>query len=126
MTEASITLPRSRPIRIGTWVLRILLALVFGAAGSAKLAGVAMLVTEFDKIGLGQWFRYVTGATELIGTVLVLIPGTTFYGAIVLLCVCGGALIAQIGPLRGDVIHVLVLGALNALTIWWTRPASRG
>jgi putative oxidoreductase len=115
----------SRSIKlIGTWILRILLALAFGAAGFAKLCGVAMLVAEFDKIGLGQWFRYVTGTTELIGAVLVLLPRTTFYGASLLLCVCVGALIAQIGPLHGDVIHVFVLGALAGATIWMTRPIS--
>jgi putative oxidoreductase len=126
MTNASIAVPQSRLIKIGTWILRIVLALVFGAAGAAKLVGVAMLVAEFDKIGLGQWFRYLTGATEVIGAALVLMPGFTFYGAILLLCVCGGAFIAQIGPLNGDVVHVFVLGTLVALTMWLTRPPSPG
>jgi putative oxidoreductase len=126
MTDALVAAPQSRPVRIGTWILRILLVLVFGAAGAAKLAGVAMLVAEFDKIGLGQWFRYLTGATEVMGAVLVLMPGFTFYGAILLLCVCGGAFIAQIGPLHGDVVHVFVLGTLAALTMWLTRPPSGG
>lgn len=125
MTNPSIAIPQSRPAMIGTWILRILLGLVFGAAGIAKLAGVAMLVAEFDKIGLGQWLRYFTGSIEVIGAALVLIPGFTFYGAILLLCVCGGAFMAQTGPLHGDVVHVLILGTLAALTIWLTRPSSR-
>jgi hypothetical protein len=46
----------------GLWLVRGLLALAFAGAGGAKLYGVPMLVEEFQHIGLGQWFRYVTGA----------------------------------------------------------------
>jgi uncharacterized membrane protein YphA (DoxX/SURF4 family) len=109
---------------IVTWILRILLALAFGAAAFAKLSSVPMMVAEFDKIGLGQWFRYFTGMTELAGVALVLWPRTTFYGALVLLAVCVGAFVAQIGPLHGDVIHAVVLGTLVALAgyMTWPRP----
>ena len=45
--------------------LKGLVALAFAAAGLAKLAGVDMMVATFDAIGVGQWFRYVTGIIEL-------------------------------------------------------------
>jgi putative oxidoreductase len=126
MTANSIAPSPPRRINaIGVWVLRILLALVFGAFGIMKLAGAAMLVAEFDKIGLGQWFRYVTGITEVVGALLVIRPATTFYGALLLICVCIGAFFAQLGPLHGDVIHVLVLAALLALLVWLTKPKSK-
>jgi len=81
------------------------------------------MVVEFGKIGLGQWFRYFTGATELVGVLLVLWPRTTVYGALVLLAVCVGAFVAQIGPLHGDIVHVLVLGGLLAVMAWISRPS---
>ncbi len=31
---------------------------------------------EFNQIGLGQWFRYFTGATEAIAGILLLVPAT--------------------------------------------------
>lgn len=108
---------------IGIWVLRILLFLAFGAAGLAKLAGASMMVAEFRKIGLGEWFRDFTGLVEVVGAALVLWPRTTLFGALTLLCVCAGALVAQLGPLHGDVVHVLVLGAALGLTVWLARPA---
>jgi uncharacterized membrane protein YphA (DoxX/SURF4 family) len=43
-----------------SWGLRILPAVVFFAAGVAKIVGVPMLVQSFAQIGLGQWFRFVT------------------------------------------------------------------
>lgn len=122
MTDTLSAPQTSRLVTIAIWVLRILLALAFGAAAFAKLTSVPMMVAEFDKIGLGQWFRYVTGVTEVVGVALVLWPRSTFYGAFVLLAICAGAFVAQIGPLHGDVIHVIVLGALAAFTAWLTRP----
>ena len=45
----------------GGWALKIVVALVFLAAGGSKLAGVEDMVAVFDQIGFGQWFRYVHG-----------------------------------------------------------------
>ena len=56
------------------WAVRLFLALAFGAAGAAKLAGVPQMVQIFDHIGIGQWFRCVTGIVA--GTWLV--PFSTF------------------------------------------------
>ncbi len=123
MTESSLSKPKGgQLVTIAIWVLRILLALAFGAAAFFKLSGAPMMVAEFGKIGLGQWFRYFTGATELAGVALMLWPRTTFYGALVLLAVCVGAFVAQTGPLHGDIVHVLVLGSLLAVMAWICRP----
>lgn len=105
------------------WLLKGLLALAFLAAAAAKLSSQPMMVAEFGKIGLGQGFRYVTGATEVTGSVLLLWPRSAFFGALMLLGVCSGAFLAQIGPLHGDVIHVFVLGSLLLLAAWLTRPS---
>jgi len=41
---------------------------------ATKLA--PMHVATFEKIGLGQWFRYLTGTVEVIGAILIMIqPG---------------------------------------------------
>ena len=31
------------------------------------------MVEMFDKIGLGQWFRYLTGGLEVTGAILLLV-----------------------------------------------------
>ena len=54
--------------RIKTYALfaiKASLSLAFLAAGGAKLYGVAMMVGTFDMIGVGQWFRYLTGVIEV-------------------------------------------------------------
>ena len=75
MSEAVHPTSLSRLRTFGTWALQILLALVFFAAATAKLLSVPMMVEEFELIGFGQWFRYVTAAVEIIGGVGLLVPG---------------------------------------------------
>jgi putative oxidoreductase len=111
---------RGRPKAIGFWVLKILFGLAFIAAGCAKIYGPPAMVAEFDAVGLGQWFRYFTGALELIGAILLLTPRTTAFGALLLAGICGGAFFAQFFALHGDIVHTIVM-AIILLAIAWTR-----
>ncbi len=106
---------------IAFWALKIVLAALFVAAAGAKLAGVQQMVDEFNQIGLGQWFRYFTGATEALAGVLLLVPSTTVYAAAYLTLVCIGAIIAQAAVLHGDVIHAVVLAVILGLIAWKGR-----
>ncbi len=107
------------------WIPRVLLALLFVGAAFAKLSGQPMMVAEFQTIGLGQDFRILTGVIELVAVGLLLWPRTSLIGAGLMLCVLVGAFVAQVGPLHGDVIHVIVIAAIVLLTIWLTRRARR-
>ena len=64
-----------RVINVGLWILQIGAAGMFLMAGFSKLSGDPQMVGLFDAIGLGQWFRYLTGSLEVLGAVLLLIPG---------------------------------------------------
>jgi uncharacterized membrane protein YphA (DoxX/SURF4 family) len=103
------------------WVLRVLVAAVFLAAGIMKLVGAPMLVAEFDLVGLGQWFRIVTGILEIGGGILVLVPALSALGAAVLLLVDVGAFIAQVSVIHMDWVHTVVIGALLAVLIYLQR-----
>lgn len=105
--------------------VRILLALAFGAAGVAKLAGVPQMVQVFDAIGIGQWFRYVTGAVEVVGAVLLLVPATGFFGGLLLTATMIGAVATHLVLIGGSPIPAMVLGLLSAFVAWRQRPVSR-
>jgi hypothetical protein len=105
------------------WGVRILLALAFGAAGAAKLAGVPQMVQVFDAIGFGQWFRIVTGVVELAGAVLLLVPATGFFGGVLLLATMVGAVGTHLVLIGGSPLPALVLGALAAFVTWQLLPA---
>jgi len=72
--------------KYGLLALKILTGLAFMAAGLAKLFGAEMMVGTFEAIGVGQWFRYVTGAIEVTSAVLLFVPGKQVYGAGLLVC----------------------------------------
>ena len=106
---------------VGLWVLRVLLGAAFLASGGAKLAGVPAMVELFQKVGVGQWFRIVTGLLEVGGGILLLIPRLTFYGAALLLLVMVGAVTAHLTVLGGNPASPLILLVLNGVTAWLTR-----
>jgi hypothetical protein len=64
VTRNGTNLQRGRASLIALWLTQVALALMFLMAGS-KLAGVPPMVSLFDALGLGQWFRYVTGVIEV-------------------------------------------------------------
>jgi putative oxidoreductase len=123
MTTA--TLPVSRGKTIALWSLRILMAALFLFAAVMKLSGQPMMVDEFNTIGLGQWFRLLTGALEAAGAIAILLPSVSVFGAILLLAVDAGAFVAQIAILHVDWIHVVVIGALLATVIYLQRDQLR-
>lgn len=107
--------------RISIWGLRVLMAALFLFAAAMKLTGQPAMVAEFATVGLGQWFRYVTGLMELAGGVLVLIPRRSVLGAGMLLMVDAGAFVAQVAVLHMDWLHTVVIGALLVALIVMQR-----
>ena len=81
----------STGFKIGLWVLRVLSAFPFLGGAFMKLSSNPQMVEEFEKFGLGQWFRYFTAIVEGFGAILTLIPATSPFGLLVLLGVDGGA-----------------------------------
>jgi len=90
------------PDRLGTlrtWLPRIAVALVFVSVGSSKFQD-PMWVRLFGQIGLGQWFRYLTGVMQIAGGILALIPRTALVGVALAACTMLGASIAWLTVLH--------------------------
>lgn len=101
--------------------LRALLALAFAAAGAAKLYGAEVMVQTFDAIGVGQWFRYVTGLIEIGAAILLWVPGLQVIGAAVLVSTMIGAVLSHLLILGPSAVPALVLGALAAVVLYLHR-----
>jgi uncharacterized membrane protein len=84
--------------------------MVFLAFGALKFSAHSMYVRIFDQIGLGQWFRYVTGVTEVGGAALLLIPRAVAIGVVLLGCTMVGA--ASFWLLNRNAFAALVPGVL--------------
>jgi uncharacterized membrane protein YphA (DoxX/SURF4 family) len=112
---------RSRVVTIIVWILQILAAAAFLSAGYPKLLGAKMMVDMFNAIGVGQWFRYVTGGIEVGSAFLLLLPGRAVFGAILLICTMVGAILTHLlvlhTPPTGPV-GLLILVAIIAWLRW--------
>lgn len=92
-----MSLPIAPPAPSGRWkavalrTIEVMLAFWLAIAASTKLYGSEAMVQTFDTIGVGQWFRVITGVIELSAAALLLMRGTTAFGAILAAAVMIGA-----------------------------------
>ena len=84
------------------------------------------MIALFDAVGIGQWFRYVTGSLEVLGALLLIIPGKSAFGAGLLACVMAGAVVAHLTVLHTAPTAPLVLFALTAVIAWGRRSQLQG
>ena len=117
--------PLSKGLNITGWVLQGLVAAALLAAGGSKLAAAPAMVEMFAKLGAGQWFRYLTGALEVIGAVALLVPRTAFFGSVLLAVVMAGAVVTHLAVLGGSPIPALVLLVIVGTVAWLRRPTAR-
>lgn len=101
--------------------LRALLTLAFVAAGGAKLIGAEMMIATYDTIGLGQWFRYLTGIVEIVGVVLLWLPNRQVWGAALLGATMVGAVLAHWLILGPSAVPAIVLGLISAAVLYIYR-----
>jgi uncharacterized membrane protein YphA (DoxX/SURF4 family) len=110
-----------RRLVIAVWTLQVLSAAMFLTSGIAKLAGATAMVVEFEMIGAGQWFRYLTGMLEIAGAIGLLVPRLTFYGAALLAMVMTGAVLTHLLVLGGSPGPAFVLLVLTGTIAWLRR-----
>jgi putative oxidoreductase len=101
--------------------LQGIVAAAFLAAGLAKLAGAPFMVGIFEQIGLGQWFRIVTGVVEVTGAVALLVPGLASIGGLWLGGTMVGAVATHLFVLHTSPAAAVVLGLLNAVIVYLRR-----
>ena len=79
-----------------TWICRIVAALIMLQTLYFKFTGAEESVMIFTKVGIEPWGRYATAVAELIASVLILIPRTSVYGALMAVGIMAGALITHL------------------------------
>src|ERR1700722_7289824 len=95
--------------KIAGWILAVVLALLFVLVGGMKLIGVPGAGQEFETIGFGQWFRYVTGILEVTGAIGLLMPRYRFWAALLIACIMACATMINIW-----ILHVPGLARVTA------------
>jgi putative oxidoreductase len=113
--------PQRKGANIALWVLQALLALAFVGAASGKLLGKPEMVALFEAVGVGQWFRYLTGLMELTGALLIVVPRTKFFGAALLSVVMVGAVLTHVFILHSAPTAPAILLVLAGIVAWARR-----
>ncbi len=103
---------------IALWILQILTAAVFLMAGFTKLSGDPLMVEAFANIGLGQWFRYLTGTIEIVSALMLLVPRLVPVGALLLICTMLGATATHLFVIGDSPLVPIILLAFNVAVFW--------
>jgi len=116
---ASHDLQPSKALQITITVLQIFTAVAFVAAGFAKLSSAGLMVDMFEKIGLGQSFRYVTGCLEISGALLFLFRKTAIVGGWLLAAVMVAAIAMHLFIIGGSPAPAAILLSASLIVTWY-------
>ena len=96
---------KAKQINIIIWALRLLAAIILLQTLFFKFSAAPVSVFIFSELGIEPWGRIGTGVLELIASVLILIPKTSIYGAILGLGLMCGAIYFHFSKLGIEVQH---------------------
>jgi len=82
----------SKAFVIASWTLRAIAAIILLQTLFFKFTGAKESVYIFTTLGMEPWGRIGSGAAELIASILLLLPQTVVFGAIMSLGVISGAI----------------------------------
>lgn len=89
----------SKVLRVIDWLLRIVVAVILLQTLFFKFSGAKESVYIFSTLGAEPWGRIGSGIIELIASMLILVPRTAVFGAILSLGTICGALFAHLTKL---------------------------
>ena len=79
-----------------SWILRITAAVILVQTLFFKFTGAEESVYIFSTVGAEPWGRYGSGVIELVAAVLLLVPSTVVYGALLSVGVAAGAVLSHL------------------------------
>src|SRR5262250_2752942 len=102
---------------IGSWTLRGAAAAILLQTLFFKFSGAKESVYIFSTLGMEPWGRIGSGVAELIASILLLLPSTVIYGALLSLGVISGAIFFHLTKLGIALPAVDDHGELFALAV---------
>jgi len=106
------------------WVVQVLGAVLFFLAGFAKLSGDEQMVETFAALGIGQWFRYVTGLIEIASAILLLIPALTGIVAVLAVPMMIGVILTQFLIVGGSPALPIGLLIIASIVAWGRKETT--
>ena len=101
-------------------IITFALAGLYVVAGGSKFVGMQPTWAQnFNLWGFPDWFLYLVGAVELIGSALLLIPSIAILGSVVLGTIMFGAFWTHIA--NGEFLGGIFTGVLFVLLVFLGR-----
>lgn len=110
-------MPLSRALKIFDWIVRIVVAVILLQTLFFKFSGAKESVYIFTTLGAEPWGRIGSGVVELIASILLLVPRTTVFGAMLALGTICGAIFSHLTKLGIRIPAVDDHGELFALAM---------
>jgi len=97
------------------WLLTAVVTFMLGKGAIGKVIGTAEMVGNFNYMKLSQ-YRVAVGITELVALLLLITPGLTLYGAVLIACCMSGAVALHLSLMGGAKVSApVIVGALAVL-----------
>lgn len=108
-----------------SWTLRLIAVAILFQTLFFKFTAAPESVEIFSTLGVEPWGRIAAGIAELVAVVLLLIPATAAFGALLAIAVMMGAIASHLGPLGIEVAGdggllfglALIVTAASAVTV---------
>jgi putative oxidoreductase len=112
-----------------SFFLRVIVAAIFLQTLYFKFTGAPESIYIFETVGMEPWGRIGTGIVELFAAILILIPATTWLGALLALGVIVGAIFFHLTKLgievQGDGGFLFILACVvfisSSILLWRER-----
>lgn len=114
-----------KKLQLLSWIAQLIAVAIMGQTLFFKFSGHAESVKLFTELGMEPHGRYLIGALELLACVLLLIPSSIAWGALLGSCLMVGAIIGHMTELgwEGDrftlgmLAIVVLISCLSVITI---------
>lgn len=107
-------------MKIFYWILRLLSAVIMLQTLFFKFSAAPESVYIFSKLDMEPWGRIGIGVLELIASILILIPRTTAFGALLAIGLMSGAIfihLTQLGiEVQGDSGQLFIYALIELIS----------
>ncbi len=90
---------KSKKLKLASWIAQIIAAAIMGQTLYFKFTAHPDSVQLFTELGMEPQGRILIGALELVACILLLIPSSIVYGALLGSCLMAGAIIGHVTEL---------------------------
>jgi uncharacterized membrane protein YphA (DoxX/SURF4 family) len=131
-TKTGRTPINNTPMKIANivdWIVRIVAAVILLQTLYFKFTAHPESVALFTKLGVEPWGRIGTGVIELLAGILLVLPPTAFFGAMLGIGLMAGAILSHLSVLgiesSGDGGQLFILAIIvllcSGITAWTHR-----